>query len=281
MKFSQYAGTAIIPTLSRLVLALAFITVGFNKLTTDAMFSAEQAEALQEVGVTARSTTAAAEGLRHILPARYPQGEETAGTPEQEAPPPAEAQPGQAEEGGGQIVTRLAEGQYSAKKLHTVTLLCQQAGWGKYSPYLAWLAAVTEFGGGILILVGFLSRIWGLGLAITMGTAIYLTTWTSYIDTGPFAVAQGGDGYLLFNHVFTQLGLGLLALGIFLTGPGPLSLDRLVFGKRGGRAGEVVEASPVVSAMMSSGAARTGAPPERKPQPVPEQGGRSSSERPL
>jgi len=280
MKFSQYAGIAIIPTLSRLVLALAFITVGFNKLTTDATFTAEQAEALQEVGVTARSTTAA--GLRSIVPTRNPQGEETGQPPAGEAAagPP---QPGPAGE-GDQIVNRLAEGQYTARKLYTVALSCQEAGWGKYSFYLAWAAALAEFAGGILILVGFLSRIWGLGLAIVMGTAIYLTTWSAYfITTGPFAAAQGGDGSLLFNQTFTQLGLGLLALGIFLTGPGPLSLDRLVFGKRGGQAGagETAEASPVVSAMMSSSAARAGGSPERKPQPAPEQGGRSSSERPL
>ena len=219
MKFSQYAGTAIIPTLSRLVLALAFITVGFNKLTTDATFTAEQAEALREVGVTARSMTAAAEGPRRIVPTRYPQGEETAQTPEEVAGSPPQPEPAGE---GDQIANRLAEGQYTARKLYTVALSCQKAGWGKYSFYLAWAAALTEFAGGILIFVGFLSRIWGLGLAIVMGTAIYLTTWSDYfITTGPFAAAQGGDGYLLFNHAFTQLGLGALALGVFLTGPGP------------------------------------------------------------
>ena len=282
MTFSQYSGTAIVPTLSRLVLALAFITVGFNKLTTDATFSADDAERLREVDVEVRSVTAAVEP--NIELARYPQDQEAAQPPAEDiVPPPVEeqAQPEPPEEGVGKdIVIRLPQGLYSARKLHVVTLECVKAGWGDYSPYLAWLMALTEFAGGILLLVGFLSRVWGLGLAIGMGVAIYLTTWGSYIDAGPFIVAQGENNFALFNQTFTQLGLGLLALGIFLTGPGPLSLDRLVFGRRGGgrRAADAAD-SPVVSAMMSSSAARGGGP-ERRPQPKPEEGVKSS-ERPL
>ena len=44
---------------------------------------------------------------------------------------------------------------------------------------------------------------------------------------------------------------------------------------------EAGETSPVVSAMMSSSAARAGGPPERKPQPGLEEGRKPASERPL
>lgn len=94
---------------------------------------------------------------------------------------------------------------------------------------LAWIAALTEFVGGVLILVGLFSRVWGLGLAIAMGMAFYLTSMESYFSTvGPFESA-GADGHTLFNQVFSQLGLGVLALTVFLVGPGPISLDRLIF----------------------------------------------------
>jgi uncharacterized membrane protein YphA (DoxX/SURF4 family) len=279
MSFSQFSGTAIVPTLSRLVLALAFITVGFNKLTTDATFNADQAQRLKAVGVDMESMTAFADPL--IIPARNPQEEGATQPPAEETTAPPEETKAQPPEGGEHTVSSLSEGQYTARKLHVVTLYCEQAGFGKYSPYLAWLSAVTEFGGGILLLVGFLSRIWGLGLAINMGMAIYLTTWGRYIDAGPFAVAQGTDGFALFHQTFAQLSLCLLALGVFLTGPGPLSLDRLVFGRRGGdRTVKDIGGGPAMSSLPASGPPRS-VVPERRPQPKPEESATPPGGRPL
>ncbi|MDY7108701.1 MAG: DoxX family protein [Planctomycetota bacterium] len=288
MTFSQYSGTAIVPTLSRLVLALAFITAGFNKLFTDATFNAEQAERLEAVGVDLDRMTASA-GPAIVL-AQSPQEEQTPppeeeemmmAPPEDEPAPPAEQpQMPPPEESPGEKIVIKSPGQYTAKTLHGVTLLCEGAGFGRYSPYLAWLAAVTEFGGGILILVGFLSRIWGLGLAIAMGTAVYLTTWDPYISTGPFEVAQ--NHIPMFNRAFAQLGLGVLALSVLLAGPGPLSLDRLVFGKRGGGKSASDFAGPAGGPM--AGPAR-GAVPERRtpppPKPKPQEGDKPASGRPL
>ena len=37
---------------------------------------------------------------------------------------------------------------------------------------MGWLAAVAEFGGGILVAVGLLARIWALGLVVVMAVAI-------------------------------------------------------------------------------------------------------------
>ena len=59
MSFSQFAGTTVVPTLSRLVLAAAFMTVGYNKLTTTAEFSADQADVLRTLGVTVKPVDAA------------------------------------------------------------------------------------------------------------------------------------------------------------------------------------------------------------------------------
>ena len=104
---------------------------------------------------------------------------------------------------------------------------------GQYAKYGAWLAALTEFVGGLLILIGFLSRVWGLGLAITMGMAFYLTTMKSYgfilDEPNPLVFTQNTPHA---QGLAAQLGLFVLAFGLFLTGPGPLSLDRLLFGRR-------------------------------------------------
>ena len=66
-------------------------------------------------------------------------------------------------------------------------------------------------------------------LAVVMGFAFYLTSCQDLANPGLFALARGGDGYVDFNRMFAQLGLGLLALGVCFTGAGPLSLDRVLF----------------------------------------------------
>jgi uncharacterized membrane protein YphA (DoxX/SURF4 family) len=127
------------------------------------------------------------------------------------------------------------DGQYTGRPLHKITLMCEDQGWPN-PRMLGWMAGVTEFVGGLLLLVGFLSRLWGLGLACTMGVAFYLTSIGPYFHAGwvagPFEVAQGADGYAVFNRAFVQLSLLVLALGVFVTGPGPISLDRILFGRR-------------------------------------------------
>lgn len=88
-----------------------------------------------------------------------------------------------------------------------------------YPEILGWMAALTEFGGGILLLVGFLSRVWALGLVILMSVAIY--------------TVHGPNGFDLRNEVGPGFeycfALGMMALSILLGGAGAISLDRLLF----------------------------------------------------
>jgi putative oxidoreductase len=91
---------------------------------------------------------------------------------------------------------------------------------------LGWMAGLTEFGGGILILLGLLSRFWALGLAIVMVVAII----TVHGPNG-FDIRKNGYEYCLT--------LLLMNLAIFLGGPGRYSLDQIFFGrprKKKGRA---------------------------------------------
>ena len=117
-----------------------------------------------------------------------------------------------------------------AKRLHRVTvmLLDNSPLPERFKPHwLAWAAAGTELLGGALILLGLVSRVWGLGLAITMGVAFYLTTLTPVLDYGALNLPLP-----VFNQAFTQIGLFALAVGVAMTGAGALSLDRMLF--RGG-----------------------------------------------
>ena len=52
MSFSQAAGTGIVPTLSRIVLAVVFVSLGYNKLFQNDSYTAAEATTLQQLGVS-------------------------------------------------------------------------------------------------------------------------------------------------------------------------------------------------------------------------------------
>ena len=256
MKFSQFAGTSIVPTLARVVLALAFVTIGYHKVFGTATFTAQQANILYSWGVeatpistptNANSTDEETVRLPNepiIHPAAFiPQEENPTGAGDpltQDDDESGEEASTDDEAGGDDAVIEehfpLDGTMYEQKALYSLALLLH----AKEMPrpdILCWVVAVTELGGGALLLIGFFSRVWGLGLAITMGAAFALTTFGPYFGDdpmkAPFEAARIATepGESLYFKVFMQLSTCVLALGIFLTGPGPLSLDRLIFGR--------------------------------------------------
>lgn len=84
---------------------------------------------------------------------------------------------------------------------------------------LAYLAAFTEFFGGLALVGGLLTRLASLGLFFTMAVAI-----VKVHLAGGFFAPQG------FEY---PLALAAMALALVLTGAGRYSLDRLVFARRG------------------------------------------------
>lgn len=265
MTFSQYAGSAIVPTLARLVLAAAFVSAGWNKVFKQAEFTVEEATQLRSLNVnvepvlvTSDATRASERHAGQVLltswqqeaspPPAAPSDSAMPGSmrgndaaPEQDDPdapstepvaggasPPA-ADPSVASPPAAQ--PPLAPGTYKAQALHKVTLMLN----AHHFPMPVWqarLAAFTELIGGAMLLLGLFSRIWGLGLAISMGVAFYLVSMKTngifQMDPRVFAENIGN-----FNTAYCQAGLCVLALGVFLTGAGPLSLDRMLFGGGG------------------------------------------------
>ena len=111
-------------------------------------------------------------------------------------------------------------------------------GWGKIQTPFSWmptqipvtipaalqfLAALAEFGGGIALILGFLTRMASLGLVFTMGVAVYFHM---ILFKDPFVHPTGGSSY--------EPSMGYLAIALlFLAmGPGKFSLDRLIFGEK-------------------------------------------------
>lgn len=107
-------------------------------------------------------------------------------------------------------------------------------GWGKIQSPFSWmpdspvpgffqfLAAFSEFGGGIALILGLLTRLASLGIGFTMLVAFYFH---AVILGDPF-VSKGGGSY--------ELSLVFLSISVLLimSGPGKYSLDKVIFGEK-------------------------------------------------
>ncbi|MFG0253114.1 MAG: DoxX family protein, partial [Phycisphaerales bacterium JB038] len=130
-----------------------------------------------------------------------------------------------------------------ARALNKIILMLDGTSFQDYAIYLAWIAALTELIGGLLLIPGILSRVWGLGLAIAMGMAMWLTTIApsvgnpdAFLGFWPsIAVDPGTSEWWALVTGFWQLALGIMALSIFLSGAGRISVDALFFGPGSGR----------------------------------------------
>lgn len=255
MSLSQSASLNVVPLLARLALAAIFIPAGYNKLMKEAEFSGDEAKRLRELSVIASAPSAAPFVPAALVtepraqattppsgqpanPPSRPSTDETTGAP---AGTPANGKPaakpntgGGAGGAGGAGGTGDAAGAATgepvkARALHRVTIMIDKLGW-PYQTYLAWAAAITEFVGGICLILGLFTRLWGLGLAITMGVAFYLTSYDKV--TSSMVIGMPIDE---FNRYASQVALFALSFGLVLTGGGAASVDRrLVGGGTGG-----------------------------------------------
>lgn len=111
-------------------------------------------------------------------------------------------------------------------------------GWGKIQTPFGWnppgspisipvifqfLAAISEFGGGIGWILGLLTPVASLGIGCTMAVAVYFH---SIIMKDPFVNMTGGSSY---EPALVFLGIALVILAL---GPGKFSLDKKIFGER-------------------------------------------------
>lgn len=190
MAFSRVASQHLVPLLARVALCLVFVPIGWNKIMTVETYTGDKAAAVRSLveGDAASTSTA---------PGNEATAEESTATP----PEPI-----------------------SARGVYGLAVMLQSEGVPR--PLVsAWIASVVEFAGGVFLLLGFLSRIWAVGLAFAMGVAFALTSWPILIEVGPF-----GLDLAQFNRTAAQLGLGTLALGVMLSGPGAVAIDHGIFG---------------------------------------------------
>ncbi|HEX8833440.1 MAG TPA: DoxX family protein [Abditibacteriaceae bacterium] len=123
----------------------------------------------------------------------------------------------------GLLALRVVFG--GALTLHGMQKMASPFGWmGPDAPvpgFFQFLAFLSEFGGGLALLFGFVTPLAALGVLSTMAVAI-MTAHAAHPWVGaPGAPSkESAVGYLAF------------ALVLLLAGPGKLSLDALVFGQK-------------------------------------------------
>lgn len=90
-------------------------------------------------------------------------------------------------------------------------------------PVLGYLTVAAEFGGGILLVVGLLTRLAALSIVIDMAVAIAKVHWKNGL------MSSGGKvGYEF------PLACGIIAFALIFLGAGPISLDQAFFRSGGG-----------------------------------------------
>ena len=250
---SQFAATNILPLLARLVLCLAFLPQGWNNLMRDVEYTGSEARRLRELGVRgitdpdpAKSDVALG-ALRGWAIEPWQSPPEPSAAPATDAaqpgdpatastPSPATAAPATPATVPTAAPSVAAPARASAfapltqRGLYTLALLVDRASI-PFPVEVAWGAAAVQLVGGVCALLGMFTRVWGLLMSVMLAGLFVMTALPGLKSSGPFAM--GAD---LSNLVFAQLGLFVLALGLFLIGPGAMSLDRAIF-RRSRRSG--------------------------------------------
>ena len=121
------------------------------------------------------------------------------------------------------LILRLIAG--AAFVLHGWGKIQNPFGWmpatASVPPFLQFLAAVSEFGGGIAWMLGLLTPLASFGLICTMAVA---SSMHAFVMKDPFVNQTGGTSYEL---ALVYLGVSILLLA---AGPGKFSLDAKIFG---------------------------------------------------
>lgn len=226
MSLSQSASQNLVPLLARIVLCLAFVPAGWNKLMRDVEYAGEDAKRLREMQVVDGSGRDASFAFASLIEQAAPPSTSPADVrPTSDEPADPGAKPAaEAPAGAGEPVR--------TKGLFRIALMLDRQGWSYQVP-LAWIAAITELVGGVCVLIGLFTRFWSMGLAIAMGVAFRLTSLAAFGEVGLFSM--GTDQ---FNRTMAQLALFALAAGLVVSGAGALSLDRGLFRKAGPAGGK-------------------------------------------
>ena len=93
--------------------------------------------------------------------------------------------------------------------------------------WLGFLAIASEFGGGLLVMLGLLTRAFGFLIACTMATAAYF----ELTKPGALHALSEGRNTMVATYGY-PLALALVGLALVFLGSGRFSLDQKFFGRK-------------------------------------------------
>ena len=235
---SQFAATNILPLLARVVLCLAFLPQGWNNLMRDVEYTGKDAQRLRELGVrgitdpdpkqadvalgAVRGTDAWTQDEPPAKPAAAAEATPSAPAAKPAPAPATTAEPAPAP---AAAPARRPLAPLTQRGLYTLALLVDRAQL-PFSVEIAWAAAGVQLLGGACALLGMFTRVWGFLMSVMLAALFLITALPGIRASGLFSMSAEQQ-----NLVFAQLGLLVMSLGLFLIGPGAMSLDRAIFRK--------------------------------------------------
>jgi len=268
VRFRDSLAINISPIVLRIVLGVTFVWAGYGKVFTESPYTAEQIATLDAMSEPAIPSPPSDEVIENVIPETDPDTGDV-NIPEAPIPDPdldtesagGDGANASAGERGFRVITVQDEGEYDdaeapdtteRKKVYYLALMLQGAatpdengdrllprfmGQGQWPIRFAWLAAFTELVGGAFVLFGFLTRLSAVGLGSTMLMALWLTNIgpvvmmdaPSFLGFLPAVNDFAADAWQVMLWQFALLGA---AVALLLAGPGSLSADRVLLGRR-------------------------------------------------
>jgi uncharacterized membrane protein YphA (DoxX/SURF4 family) len=235
---SQFAATNVLPLLARVVLCLAFLPQGWNNLMRDVEYTGKDAQRLRELGVRGitdpdpKQADVALGAVRGIgewtqeEPAKQASDAEPVTAPAPAAKPaPAPTPAADPSAAAAPAPARRPLAPLTQRGLYTLALLVDRAQL-PFAVEIAWAAAGVQLLGGAFALLGMFTRVWGFLMSVMLTALFLITALPGIRASGLFSMSAEQQ-----NLVFAQLGLLVMSLGLFLIGPGAMSLDRAIFRK--------------------------------------------------
>lgn len=195
MPLGETCALKLFPLIARLVLCAAFLPLGWQKIFSSSEYSMAQADQLVAVGVTA-------DGMDWQRVQMTGFGDGTASSASGALSP--------------------ATAPRTARSLYHVALAANSAHF-PYPAILAWIVALTEFGGAILLLAGLFTRVAAFFVACTMAGAFWITSVPAIKAAGWWNLPQADH-----LQACAQVGLLLIAANVVIVGSGFLSVDGML-----------------------------------------------------
>jgi len=277
MTLKQRIGLGAAPLLMRLTLGVVFLWAGSSKLFWSDTYAPEQAAALANLGIISLEDTPAETPVPSVpeepdVPLeREVETDDAAPIDESIESDPSEEAADEENVASMRTVGTVIlvqnetasapeftaadfpEG-VKARRLYSLSLLLDMRahpaeGSALWPSFLAndtmlmlmpWLAAITEFVGGVFLMMGLLTRLTALSLTGTMVSAMALTTIGPAITSGagfwgflPDPMLGDASAWVgAWQPMLFQLTTLVIAFSLVLTGAGWLSLDCAIFAKR-------------------------------------------------